>query len=140
MVQRLREEGARVFESLDFVYVPTVDVDAAVDQYVTVLGARLDWKINTMGTTVAGVRLCDDGPATLLAGHLEGQVPILIYRVADYRQAVSTLRARGLTDIHELEIPHGPCATFRAEGGQRYGVYQLLRPRADAHLAGRVDP
>ena len=60
--------------------------------------------------------------------------------MADYVETLATLRARGLTDVKELEIPHGPCASFVAVGGQRYAVYQLVRPDADAHLAGRVDP
>ena len=52
---------------------------------------------------------------------------------------VADLRAHGITDIEELEIPHGPCASFRAPGGQRMAVYQLVRPGADAHFAGRID-
>lgn len=129
-----------MFLSLDFVYVPTADVPAADGHYVDVLGARLEWRVRGMGTVVACVRLADSGPAILLSGHLEGQTPILIYRVADYVETLATLRARGLTDVKELEIPHGPCASFVAVGGQRYAVYQLVRPDADAHLAGRVDP
>jgi hypothetical protein len=36
--------------------------------------------------------------------------------------------------------PHGPCATFTMEGGQRYAVYQLTRPGAVHHFGGRIDP
>ena len=54
--------------------------------------------------------------------------------------AVDKLRAGGIDEICELEIPHGPCASFRTVGGQRYAVYQLVRPGADAHFVGRVDP
>jgi hypothetical protein len=43
-------------------------------------------------------------------------------------------------ELIELEIPHGPCASFRAEGGQRLAVYELVRPEANAHFAGRIDP
>jgi hypothetical protein len=42
--------------------------------------------------------------------------------------------------VHELEIPHGPCATFTMEAGQRYAVYQLVRPDAVHLFDGRVDP
>ena len=130
-----------MFLSLDFVYVPTDDVDAALGHYLHVLGARLDWKVRGMGTVVASVHLSDEGPAILLSGHLEGEAPILIYRVADYHAAVGTLRERGLEGgIRELEIPHGPCASFRAPDGQRYAVYELVRPGVDAHFAGRADP
>ncbi|MGH2705641.1 MAG: hypothetical protein ACRDJ4_11265 [Actinomycetota bacterium] len=49
------------------------------------------------------------------------------------------LRAGGITEIAELEIPQGPCASFRAAGGQRYAVYQLVRPGVDQHFLGRID-
>ena len=127
------------FLSLDFVYVPTPDVDAAVAHYRDVLGARLEWKVRGMGTVVAALRLADGGPAILLSGHLHGETPILVYRVDDYQRTVAALRAAGTDDIRELEIPHGPCASFRATGGQRYAVYELVRPGADAHFAGRND-
>ena len=45
-----------MFASLDFVYTPAADVDAAVDHYVRALGAELLWKVRAMGTTVAAVR------------------------------------------------------------------------------------
>lgn len=129
-----------MFLSLDFVYVPTPDVDAATRHYQDVFGAELVWKVRGMGTVVACLHLADEGPEILLSGHLEGERPILVYRVADYAATVDTLRARGLTDIVELEIPHGPCASFRAAGGQRYAVYELIRPGVEAHFVGRVDP
>jgi hypothetical protein len=126
--------------SLDFVYVPAGDVDAAVDESVSALGAELVWKVRAMGTTVACLRLAGDGPAILLSGHLAGETPILVYRVADYRAAIERLRQAGVTDLRELEIPHGPCASFRLGDGQRYAVYELVRPDVDAHFAGRIDP
>ena len=129
-----------MFMSLDFVYVPTTDVDRAVDESLETLGAELVWKVRAMGTTVACMRLADAGPAVLLAGHLEGEAPILVYRVADYRSAVARLREAGATGLRELEIPHGPCASFRLGESQRYAVYELVRPGVDAHFAGRVDP
>jgi hypothetical protein len=128
-----------VFESLDFVYVPTEDVDASARRYVEELGAELVWKVRGMGTLVACLRASSEGPAVLLSGHLQGEVPILVYRVADYSAAVDSLRAAGIDDVRELEIPHGPCASFRAPGGQLLAVYQLTRPGADQFFAGRVD-
>jgi len=128
-----------MFESLDFIYVPTGDVDTAAAHHQRVLGAQLLWKVRGMDTTVAALRLSTAGPQILLSGHLEGERPILVYRVADYQAAVAALRASGLTEIDELELPHGPCAAFRLEGGQRYALYQLTRPHADEHFAGRID-
>jgi len=127
-----------VFRTLDFVYVPTDDVDATARSYVEGLGGRLQWKVRGMGTTVACVRVDEDGPAILLAGHLDGTVPILVYRVDSYAVAVDALGAAGI-EVDELEIPHGPCASFTAPGGQRYAVYELARPEAAAHFDGRVD-
>ena len=128
-----------MFESLDFVYVPTRDVDAAAARHVAVLGAELLWKVRAMDTVVAALRVSGVGPQILLSGHLRGERPILVYRVADYRRCLESLRAAGLTEIDELEIPHGPCAALRLEDGQRYAIYELTRPDADQHFIGRFD-
>jgi hypothetical protein len=128
-----------LLESLDYVYVPTADVDGAARRYVDELGAELVWKVRGMGTVVACLRLSTAGPDVLLSGHLEGDVPILVYRVADYRSALERLRAAGLGEILELEIPQGPCASFRAPGGQRLAVYELVRPGVARHFDGRFD-
>ena len=127
-----------MFESLDFVYAPVDDVDASARRFVDELGAELVFKVRGMGTVVACLRLADTGPAILLADHLDGDVPILIYRVADYQATVAGLRAAG-TELRELEIPHGPCASFRAPGGQRLAVYELTRPDAARQFDGRID-
>ena len=128
-----------VFDSLDYIYVPAADVDAEVSRYVEVLGAELIWKVRGMGTTVACVRLGQPGPAILLSGHLQGPGAILVYRVQDYAATVARLREQNVA-VHELQIPHGPCATFTMEAGQRYAVYQLVRPDAVHLFDGRVDP
>jgi hypothetical protein len=127
-----------VLGSLDFVYVPTENVDATADRYVQELGAQLVWKVRGAGTVVACLRVAGNGPAILLSGHLEGDVPILIYRVDDYAATVARLREAGI-QLRELEIPHGPCASFTAPGGQRLAVYELTRPGAAEHFAGRID-
>ena len=127
------------FGTLDFVYAPTADVDAAAAFYVEVLGAELRWKVRGMGTTVACVRVNAAGPDVLLSGHLEGTVPVLVFRVDDYEACTARLRGQGVA-LHELEIPHGPCASFSAAGGQRFAVYQLTRPEAARHFDGRIDP
>jgi hypothetical protein len=127
-----------MFESLDYVYVPTADVDASAAGYVEAFGAELVWKVRGMGTVVACLRVSGAGPQILLSGHLEGEQPILIYRVAAYADAVAALRAAGLS-LHEVELPPGPCATFRAPGGQRLAVYERTRPHVDEHFAGRID-
>jgi hypothetical protein len=79
------------------------------------------------------------GQQSLLSGHLQGPGAILVYQVQDYAATVAALRARNIA-VHELEIPHGPCATFTMEPGQRYGMYQLMRPDAVHLFDGRIDP
>src|SRR5437773_831241 len=128
-----------MFLSLDYVYVPTTEVDESARRYVDDLGAELVWKVRGMGTVVACLRVSDDGPSILLSGHLQGTVPILIYRVADYDGAIASLRAAGIGELHELEIPQGPCASFRLPDGQRGAVYELTRPGAADHFVGRID-
>jgi hypothetical protein len=128
-----------VFDSLDYVYVPATDVDGEASRYVETLDAELVWKVRAMGTTVACLRVGASGPAILLSGHLAGPGAILVYRVEDYATTVAELRARGIA-VHELEIPHGPCATFTMAAGQRYAVYQLVRPDAVHLFDGRFDP
>ena len=69
-----------------------------------------------------------------------------MYRVADYKATVAQLRKVGATDLRELEIPHGPCASFRLGGNQRFAVYELVRPgtgrafrRPDRSVTASVD-
>jgi hypothetical protein len=128
-----------VFLSLDFLYVPTADVEATANRYVEAFGATLRWRIRSFGTVVACLGVSETGPAILLSGHLAGEAPILIYRVADYGASVEVLRRAGVEELHEIEIPPGPCATFRAPGGQPLAVYELTRPHVEEHFAGRVD-
>ena len=127
-----------MFGSLDYIYVPAADVDAEAERYAGTLGAELIWKVRAMGTTVACVRVAEAGPAILLSGHLQGPGAVLVYRVPDYPATVQLLRQRSVA-VHELEIPHGPCATFTL-AGQRYAVYQLTRPHAVHLFDGRIDP
>jgi hypothetical protein len=127
-----------MFESLDFLYVPTADVDATARLYVG-LGAELVWKVRGMGTVVAHLRLSDEGPAILLSGHLDGAAPILVYRVADYADSIGSLRAAGAGPFHEIEIPQGPLASFPMPDGQRLAIYQLVRPGVAETFVGRFD-
>jgi hypothetical protein len=49
------------------------------------------------------------------------------------------LQSLDCAELHELEIPQEPCASFHAPGGQRFAVYELRRPGVERHFAGRVD-
>ena len=131
-------EGAP-FEQLDFLYVPSGDVAADLAHFADVLGGRVVFAIDAMGARVAAVELAENSPLVLLTDHLEGERPILVYRVADLPAALAGLEARGWRREHTFEIPHGPCCSFRTPGGHRIALYQLTRPGATAHFQGRRD-
>jgi len=128
-----------MFEQLDYVYMPSRDVAADVAWFTDVLGGRLVFAIDSMGTRVAMIQLTESPPRILLAGHLEGDVPILVYRVDDVAAAADELRARGWTDGHALEIPQGPVRSFAGPGGHRLAIYELTRPGVEASFVGRRD-
>jgi hypothetical protein len=127
------------FERLDFLYVPSRDVAADLGYFTEVLGGQVVFAIQAMGTRVAAVRLTEQPPLVLLADHLEGERPILVYRVPDLGAAMADLEARGWQRQHTLEIPHGPCCSFETPGGHRVALYQLTRPEVAAHFEGRRD-
>src|SRR3954466_984485 len=84
------------FGHLDFVYMPSSDVAADMEGFATLLGASIAFAIEAFGTRVAMIRLADGSPDVLLADHLEGERPVLVYRVDDLVAAAGALRERGL--------------------------------------------
>lgn len=128
-----------MFERLDYIYTPSHDVAADVAYFTETLGGRLIFAIDGMGTRVALVELTDGPPHIVLAGHLEGDRPILVYRVADLDAATRELQARGAELGHALEIPQGPVRSFVAPGNQRLAIYELTRPGVAERFAGRRD-
>ena len=128
-----------MFDQLDYVYMPSRDVASDLAFFTEVLGGRCVFAIDSMDTRVAMVALTDGPPRILLAGHLEGDVPVLVYRVADLEAATGDLRAHGWADAHALEIPQGPVRSFTGPGGHRLAIYQLTRPGVEASFEGRRD-
>jgi hypothetical protein len=126
-------------ESFDFLYMPSSDVARDLGYYRDVLGAEIVFAIEAFGTRVAEVRLAGGGPRLLLAGHLEGEAPVVLHRVDDLEATLSDLRRRGALIEAEFGFPHGPAAELRTPGGQRLAFYELTRPQADERLAGRMD-
>ena len=127
------------FEQLDYLYTPSTDVAADVMYFVDVLGARLGFAIEGMGARVAMVELTSGPPHVLLADHLEGERPILVYRVGDLRKATAELKKRGVKKQESLEIPMGPCSSFVTPNGHRIAMYELARPGVLQHFIGRKD-
>ena len=136
-------DGQLPFQQLDFLYVPSRDVARDLAFFSEVLGGRVVFAIDSMGTRVAAVRLTGDPPLVLLTDHLEGDRPILVYRVPDLETALTQLEGRGWQREHTFEIPHGPICSFESPGsgpgGHRVAVYQLTRPEVAAHFEGRRD-
>jgi hypothetical protein len=128
-----------VFEQLDFIYLPSRDVAADISHFTAGLGSELVFAIERFGTRVAMVRLTPEPPALLLAEHLEGDQPVLVFRVADLERATVELEAREVEIARAFEIPHGPGVELANPGPQRVALYQLTRPERVQKLAGRRD-
>ena len=128
-----------MFDRLDFIYLPSRDVAADLKHFTGGLGAEVIFAIEAFGTRVAMARLAPDPPPLLLAGHLPGDQPILVYRVENLDQAIAELRERHVEVGVHFEIPHGRGVEVPDPGPQRLAVYERTRPEADERLAGRRD-
>lgn len=128
-----------MFESLDFVYMPSRDVAADLERFSDGMGGTIVFAIEAFGTRVAMVELSESPPPILLAEHLEGEAPVLIFRVDDLERAVAELSERGVAIGARFGIPHGPGVELESDGPQRIALYQLTRPEAPVRLAGRRD-
>jgi hypothetical protein len=132
-------DRSSAFEQLDFIYTPSRDVAADLAYFADVLGGRVVFAIEGMGTRVAAVELTEGPPLILLADHVEGDRAILVYRVSDLTAALAELEGRGWQRAHTFEIPHGPICSFGSPRGHRIALYQLTRPEVADHFAGRRD-
>ena len=131
--------AAQPFEQLDFLYTPSRDVPADLAYFTEVLGGRVVFAIDAMGTKVAAVELTSGPPTVLLTDHVEGDRAILVYRVADLEATLAEIEAAGWVREHSFDIPHGPCCSFTTPGGHRVALYQLTRPEVADHIDGRRD-
>ena len=127
------------FLSLDFLYVPSKDPSKDFAYCTDTLGGVPLFRIKHDGVEVGAVRLSHEGPILLLASHLEGVQPIVIYRIASMPDTTRLLETRGWVAEEQFEIPHGPICTFVAEGGQRFAIYELTRPESNDRFTGRFE-
>ena len=127
------------FGPLDFLYMPSRDPAAEIEHFTGVLGGELVFAIEAFGSRVAMVRLGEGAPDLLLADHLDGERPLLVYRVDDLDRTLAALTERGWDPQPRFGIPHGDCCEFRAPGGHRIAVYEATRPDATQRFAGRRD-
>jgi hypothetical protein len=131
-------EGHGPFGTLDYVYMASRDVAADLRHFVDVLGGTTVFAIDDGGTRVAMVSLGEEPPRLLLTDHLETDVPILVYQVADLAGHVARLTAAGASGW-QLELPMGPAYSFTTPGGQRLALYERTRPGVVEHFVGRND-
>ena len=125
-------------ESLDFIYMPSRDPAVDLEWFETTLGCEVVFAIEAFGTRVAMLQPAT-GPALLLAGHLEGERPVLVFRVESLERAAEEARSDGAHVSEEFGIPHGPVREIESPGGHRLAIYELTRPERAKELAGRRD-
>ena len=128
-----------LFESLDFLYIPAPDMEKSVRYYTKVLGGKLLWKIHAYGVWVACVKLSKEEPSILLADHIGRKDLMLIYRVQNLEKTATELGSRGWKKEKALEIPPGPCLTFRDPADNHIAIYENLRPNVMKEFMGRID-
>lgn len=127
------------FLSLDYLYTPSRDVAKDVGFFVEALGGRLAFAIDAMGARVAKVELSGGPPHILLTDHLDGDRPVLVYRVADLEKAVGRLKKNGWKKGRGVELPVGPAFTFSSSGGHRIALYEASRSFVEKSFEGRLD-
>jgi hypothetical protein len=127
------------FESLDFLYVHATNIDESITYYTKTLDGELLWKIHAYGVWVACIRLSNREPYILLADHIKKKDLMLIYRVNNLDKTASELRSRGWREEKSLEIPNGPCLTFRDPADNSIVIYENRRPYIMKDFKGRID-
>jgi len=116
------------FLSLEYLYVGTADFDRDLAYYRDVIGAELVWDRTGFGAQVAAFRM-GSGPLLLLADHRPAPSCMPVYAVASLRETARLLKKRGWKpDGGEFEIPNGPCFAFEDPSGNRYAMFENVRP------------
>ncbi len=129
-----------MFKSLDFLYVPAPDIESSVQYYTEVLGGKLLWKIHAYGSWVACIALSRaDKPYVLLADHIQKNDVMLIYQVVNLDSAIEQLKSKGWKEENRIEIPPGPCCTFRDPAGNALVIYENTRPHVLNEFRGKID-
>ncbi len=75
----------------------------------------------------------------LLADHIKQNDVMLIYRVENLENSVLVLKSRGWKEESRIEMPPGPCCTFRDPAGNALVIYENVRPHVMQDFKGRID-
>lgn len=114
---------------LEYLYVGSADVQKDLDFYTRVMGAEVVRDFREFGTRVAGVRLWEEGPMLLLAGHRRAPSALPVFAVPDLDAAERDLRARGWAPTGpRFGIPDGDCYLFHDPSGNEMAIYEATRP------------
>ena len=123
-----------MFDRLDFVYQPSRDAAADLAYYVDTLGAEVVFTVERFETRVAMLRMSADGPHLLLAEHLRGDAPVLVYRIDDLAAAQDRFPA-----AEPFEFPFGDGLLLAGPAPHRIAIYERTRAERGASLTGRRD-
>ncbi|MGN6623112.1 MAG: VOC family protein [Candidatus Nitrosocosmicus sp.] len=63
----------------------------------------------------------------------------MIYRVNNIDKTFFELKSRGRIEEKKIEIPNGPCYTFRDPAGNHIAIYENKRPDVMKEFKGRID-
>lgn len=132
-----------LFGPLRYLYMGSGDFERDLAYYRDVLGAPLVWNLEGFGARVAAFEV-GAGSRVLVADHRPPATCIPLFVVDDLERTASRLRRHGWAPEGEpFEIPDGPCYTFRDPSGNRYGIFQSVRPDAlgaDSHPSNPPPP
>ncbi len=132
-----------ILADLDFLYTPSRDVARDMADLVDGFGARVIFAIEDSGVRVAMLQLTDHPPRILFTDHVDGDRPILVYRVDDHAAATAELRAPRLDAGNLAGDPAGAGQLVPVAGrapDRRLPVHSPRRPgplRRSARLLDR---
>lgn len=106
----------------------TKDFTRDLAYYRDVLRAELVWNLTGFGAHVAAFRM-GAGPLLLLADHRPAPTCMPVYEVRSLHESMEDLKKRGWKpDGPAFEIPNGPCQAFEDPSGNRYAIFENVRP------------
>lgn len=129
----------RPFAQLEYLYTPSRDVAKDAKFFTEKLGGRLVYAVDAIGARVARVDLTPRPPHVLLTDHLDGDRPVLVYRVGDLESAIEDLKAKGWRRGREVELPVGAAFSFTSPGGHRIALFEATRADVEKGFEGRRD-